>query len=179
MTVERFLKLVDAGVFTKEDRVFLWHGILVEKMSTGRPYVIAQLGLQALLLALAFRGYHVELEAPFELKVDSLPEPDLAVIRGTLKDYPNRPPTAGDVALIIEVAGSSLAIDSGKKLADYASEGIPIYWIVNLLDHRIDIYSVPEGTTYRDYQAYGPDDEVPVILDSREMGRISVKEILP
>ena len=66
MTVERFLKLIDAGVFTKEDRVFLWHGSLDRE---DRPQVARtsspMLGLQALLLTLAFRGYHVELDSAF------------------------------------------------------------------------------------------------------------------
>jgi Uma2 family endonuclease len=179
MTVDRFIGLVDAGVFTKQDRVFLWHGSLVEKMSTGRPHIIAQLAVLSLLNALALHGYHTELEAPLEVKEDTLPEPDLAVIRGTSRDYPIRPPTARDVALIIEVSESSLAIDSGRKLADYASEGIPVYWIVNLPNRWIDVYSGPVGSTYRDHQVYGPDDEVPVVLDGREVGRILVREILP
>jgi Uma2 family endonuclease len=179
MTVDRFIKLVDAGVYTKQDRVFLWHGSLVEKMTTGRPHTIAQLALQALLIALRPVGYHVELEAPLILKDDSLPEPDLAVIRGSLRDYPDRPPTAKNVALIVEVSDSSVAIDSGVKLIDYASEGIPVYWIVNIPRRRIEVYAQPLGTGYQEKREYGPDDEVPVVLDGRELGRVSAKEILP
>ena len=179
MTVDRFIKLVDAGVFTKQDRVFLWHGSLVEKMTTGRPHTIAQLGLQSLLVAVVPGGYHIELEAPLAVKVDSLPEPDLAVIRGSLRDYPDRPPTARDVAPIVEVSDSSIAIDSGMKLADYASEGIPVYWIVDIPRRRIEVYAQPLGTSYQEKREYGPDDEVPVILDGREVGRVAAKEILP
>jgi Uma2 family endonuclease len=179
MTVDRFLQLIEAGVFTSQDDVFLWHGRLVEKRTVGRPHTITQLGLQSLLVAVVSGHYHVELEAPLEIGPESLPEPDLAVIRGSLRDYPDRPPTAGNVSLIIEVADSSVAVDSGRKLRDYAAEGIPVYWIVNIPQTRMEVYSQPEGITYQDRRDYGPDDDVPVLLDGQEVGRIAVKEILP
>ena len=31
---------------------------------------------------------------------------------------------------------------------------------------------------YRDVKTYGPDDEVPLILEGRELGRIKVSEVL-
>lgn len=42
--------------------------------------------------------------------------------------------------MVIEVAESSLATDRGKKLCLYAACGVPEYWIVNLLDSRIEVH---------------------------------------
>ena len=62
-------------------------------------------------------------------------------------------------------------------------DGVLVYWVVNLRDSRLEIYGDPTGPSdapgYRECREYGPDDEVPVVLDGREVGRVSVKEILP
>ena len=184
MTVDRFLKLVEAGVFTVQDRVFLWHGRLVEEMTKGRPHTISQFSLQDALRGLLPREYHVEIEAPLVLGNSSLPEPDLAVIRGSsYRDFPDRPPSAADAALIIEVSDSTVAFDSGEKLQAYAAERIPVYWIVNLPKRRIEVYSQPTGPvekpSYQEQRHYGLDEEVPILIDGREVGRIAAREILP
>jgi Uma2 family endonuclease len=124
-------------------------------------------------------SWHVEHQAPLVIGPDSVPEPDLMVVRGSLRDYPDRSPTACDVAIVIEVADFSVAQDSITKLKAYAADKVPIYWIVNLPMRRIEAYAQPLGTTYQEKREYGPDDEVPVVLDGREVGRVSAKEILP
>jgi hypothetical protein len=84
---------------------------------------------------------------------------------------------------VVEVADSSLAIDSGEVLQTYAREAIPVDWIVNLPKRRIEVYTEPSGSaaapSYRGQRSYGPDDEVPVVLDGREVGRIAVRDVLP
>ena len=113
----------------------------------------------------------------------SMPEPDLMVVHGSLRDYLQRPPTSRDVAIVIEVSDSSVAQDSVTKLRAYAADGVPVYWIVNLPKCRVIVLIKPTGPVekpfYQEHQEYGPDDEVPVVLDGREVGRVAVKEILP
>ena len=104
ITVERYLKMIEAGVFGRGDRVFLWHGKLVEKMTKGRPHSFATLKLRDLLAQIIPVDWHVELEQPMALGTDMMPEPDLMVIRGTLEAYESRITTPRDVALIVEVA---------------------------------------------------------------------------
>ncbi len=183
MTVDRFLELIEAGVFGEEDRVFLWHGRLVEEMTKGRRHSFSALKLDRLLDRLLPGEFHVELEQALTLGNENLPEPDLMVLRGTLDDYRDRMPRSVDAALVVEVSDSSVAIDSGAKLRAYAAEGIPAYWIVNIPKRRVEVYGRPtaraEAPGYQDRQEYGPDDEVPVILDGREVGRVAVRDILP
>jgi hypothetical protein len=50
---------------------------------------------------------------------------------------------------------------------------------VNIPKRRVEVYRRPEGTRYAEQQVYGPDDEVPVVLDGREVGRIAVRDVLP
>jgi hypothetical protein len=87
------------------------------------------------------------------------------------------------LGLIIEVADTSLLVDSGEVLKVYACEAGPAYWIVDLPHHRISVHSEPTGSsdvpTYRARCYYGADDEVPVVLDGRDVGRIAVRDVLP
>ena len=65
----------------------------------------------------------------------------------------------------------------------YAAEGIPVYWVANLPGRLIEVHTEPTGPVDRPYylkvQRYGPDDEVPVVIDGHEIGKIAVKDVLP
>jgi hypothetical protein len=84
--------------------------------------------------------------------------------------------------LLIEAADSSYAKDHGPKWGKYASSRVPIYWIVNIPERRVEVDSSPAGrgkaAKYRDRRDYGPDDQVPVIIEGREVGRIKVSDIV-
>ena len=60
---------------------------------------------------------------------------------------------------------------------------MPVYWIVNLVSSRVEVYSQPSGQaespTYNHRQDYMIGQEVPVVLDAREVGRIAVGDLLP
>jgi Uma2 family endonuclease len=183
MTIDRYQRLVESGVYGSEDPVFLWKGRLVEKTTKGRPHSFTSMSLDRSLDRLIPEAWHVEHECPLKIGEDSMPEPDLMVVRGSLRDYLQRVPTARDVAMVVEVADSSVAQDSVTKFKAYAADGVPIYWIVNLVSRRIEVYAGPSGPaetpSYGERREYGPDDEVPVILDGREVGWIAAREILP
>ncbi len=179
ITVERYQKMVDAGVFEDGEPVFLWDGKLVEEMTKGIPHNFASASLIELLVKLVPRGWFVRVETPVTLKPRSVPEPDLMIVRGTVRDYLQRQTVPGDVVICIEIADSSLLQDSWVKLPAYAQAGIPISWIVNLRDNRLEVYEKPVGSKYTSRRDFGPDDEVPVVLDSREVGRIAASEFLP
>jgi hypothetical protein len=62
------------------------------------------------------------------LSDDSMPEPDISVT-----SYQGNDPTpASSIALIVEVADTTLAIDLGRKAALYARHGIPEYWVLDV-----------------------------------------------
>lgn len=180
ITAEEYLRMVDSGVFRESRRIILWKGQLHAKMTKNQPHTIALWNLTHRLGPIVPAGWFVNQEAPIRLSENSVPEPDLAVIRGVVEDYPTLPPGPGDVALLVEIADSSLRLDR-RALADFAAAGIPATWIVNLIDRRIETYTDPDpGTrTYQTARVFGPDDEVPVVIDGREVGRVAVKDVLP
>jgi hypothetical protein len=184
LTVDRYLRMIEVGILTHKDRVWLWKGRLVEKMTKGRPHTVAMTRLHHALIPLVAGTGDVEQEAPMRLlhRDDTLPEPDLKVIRGRLEDYATTP-TTRDVFLVIEVADSSLADDQGEILELYAAEAIPVYWIANTVDRQIEVFTGPTGpgdtAGYAVSKIYRPGERVPVVLDGVEVGQIDVGEIFP
>jgi hypothetical protein len=176
--------MAEAGILTEKDRVILWKGQLVETMTKGRPHVVVALRIDRALLRVVPDGWHVEHEAPMVLtqRNDTLPEPDVMVVRGRMEDYSTAPTTRA-VPLVIEVADSSLPDDRSEMLEMYGAESIPVFWIVNIPDRWIEVYTRPTGPAippgYGVCTIFRPGDEVPVVIDGVEVGRIAVDEIVP
>jgi Uma2 family endonuclease len=181
--VRQFEKMIDAGIFRREDHVELLGGLLVDKMVKNPSHNLAVGSLAAELRRLLPAGWFVQEEKTVQLGRWSRPESDGAVIRGRLRDYGKRSPAAAEIGMIAEASDSSYATDRGPRWRKYAAARIPVYWIVNLQERQLEVYSNPTGrgksAAYQDSKIYGPDDEVPVILEGCELGRIKVGEILP
>lgn len=126
-----------------------------------------QLTRDALARALP-SGWYVAEQEPVTAE-DSEPEPDVAVIRGTPRDYSDRHPGPGDVAIVIEVSDTTLRRDRGLKKRIYARAGIPVYLIINLPESQIEVYTEPTGEAeepdYQRRQDYLPTDEIPIIIE--------------
>jgi len=127
-------------------------------------------------------GWDLRIQSAVTL-IDSEPEPDFAVVRGSAADYENRHPGPADIGKLIEVADSSLLRDQRDKTRIFARAGIPVYWIVNLVDRRIEVYSQPSGPTaqpaYGSFQVYQPGDNVPIVLDGITVGSVAVSDLIP
>ena len=134
-------RLVECGVFRPGDPVELLGGLLVVAEPQGSRHFAAIRAAEEALRAAFGRGWDVRAQGPIALDEDSEPEPDLAVVPGSFRDYrsahPSRP------ALVVEVAESSLLLDRDHKGSLYARAGLADYWIVNLADHRLEIYREP------------------------------------
>ena len=111
----------------------------------------------------------------------SKPEPDVSVVPAELEFDTTRDPLAAECCLVVEVADSSLDYDRTKKLALYAAAGIPVYWIVNLIDRVVEVHTDPERAAgqYGGHVDYGPGQAVPVIIIGQIVGTIAVADLLP
>jgi Uma2 family endonuclease len=182
LSVEKYHEMIRQGILTENDRMELLDGILVRKMTINPPHRLATQLIREVLAGVLPEGWHIQTQSPTTL-VTSEPEPDGMVVRGTLRDYGNRHPSPSDLALIIEVADATLQFDRTFKKALYAQAGIAVYWIVNLIDRQIEVYSEPTGAaerpTYATHRDHGPLDEIPVVIEGREVGRISAADLLP
>ena len=113
---------------------------------------------------------------------DSEPEPDAVVARGPIRRYVRAHPHPRDIALVVEVADTSLPEDRTLKGRVYARARIPVYRIINLVENKVEVYTQPKGgksPAYRECDEYGVKDDVPVIIDGDEIGEIAVQDLLP
>ena len=140
-TRREYARLIAHGFFDEDDPIELLDGLLLIKEPQSSPHRTAVL-LVARTLERAFGdGWFVQTQSPIGLDVRSEPEPDVCVVRGSLRDYTNAHPTRPE--LVVEVALSGLAMARGRKASAYARGGIADYWIVNLIDRVLEIHREP------------------------------------
>jgi len=142
-------QLVALGAF-QDERIELLEGALVAMSPIGAPHNATVQRLNRLLvLALEGRAA-VRCQSSFAALEFSEPEPDFAIVPAA--DYDLDHPSVAH--LIIEVAESSLALDRGKKLRLYANCAVPEYWVVNLPEHCIEVYTQPSPGAYAQVERY-------------------------
>ena len=145
LSVAKYEAMVASGAFTKADRFELIEGTLVEKMTKGGKHSASSERSWRAIHLLLPPGWHVRIEKPVRIpQRDSEPEPDVSVARGGIDDYEDRHPGPEDVALVVEVAESTLADDRAMAMT-YGGGGIPVYWIVNVAGRQLEVYANPIG----------------------------------
>jgi Uma2 family endonuclease len=180
MSVDRYHQLIRAGAFDEHDSVELLDGVVTEKMAKNPSHCLSTRRCDLALSNVVSTAWHVRNQEPITLQ-NSEPEPDVAVIRGLLSDYGDRHPQVGDVALVVEVAETSLVTDRYKAQI-YAQAGIPVYWIVNLSERVIEVMEEPDSSAspavYKRFKQYLPGDLVPVVIDGVVITRLQSSELL-
>ena len=182
-SVYHFDRLIRAGYLQeKSKQVELINGLLVKKPKRNPPHDSAMYRLQTLLLLLTSpAGWLVRCQSGIRLRT-SVPEPDLAIVQGPVENYDQRRPTRNDIAVVVEVADTSLAFDQGRKLQMYARAQLPEYWIVNLVDRRIEVHTQPKRGKKPTYQSridYTVGQKIPLNLLGTQVGVVPVGEVLP
>ena len=183
LDIQQFRTMIEAGVFPDGARLELLGGILVAKGFRTAPhdYLVGAIGEE--IRRVTPDGWLVREEKPITIGKRSCPEPDLAVVRGPRSHYAARTPTQKETALVVEVAESSYATDRGDRWRIYATARIPVYWIARLPERQVEVYRDPIGrgptATYQVIETFGPEADVPVIIDGREVGRFTVKDLFP
>ncbi len=140
------------------------------------------LGLTQDWLQVAIPGHHVRVQMAFSVGTQTDPSPDLVVVTGTRRDWTGKTPaTAG---LVVEIADSSLAADTTRKAEQYATVGVPEYWVIDLVNRRLLIFRepvpLPEGlgaTAYRSHVTLNPDDTAAPLL--APTAAVRVADLLP
>jgi Uma2 family endonuclease len=158
----------------------LINGYIVKKPVTrNTPYSTAVELYGRCLDRVFSTGWHVRSGKPIRIpQRSSMPEPDRYVARGNIRDYLARDPEPADVALVVEIADSSSRDDLALAQV-YSAGGIPIYWIVNLVDTVVDVFSGPSSSRYQFHQIFRPGEEIAIAVDGIEIGRVAVSDMLP
>ena len=116
-------RLAECGFFHPTERLELIDGLMLVREPQGTPHATAiTLGLDA-LRAVFGAGWVIRIQLPIALDEDSEPEPDLVIVRGRARDFSRAHPAS--VALVVEVADSSLAFDRGTRPASTPAPAWP------------------------------------------------------
>jgi Uma2 family endonuclease len=180
-TVQQFQRMIERGIFAADDRVELLEGWVVNKVTQNPPHAVALELAQGLIRAILPAGWHVREQKPITTP-DSQPEPELAIVQGLPRRYAKRHPTPRDVALVVEVADETLVKDRTSKSRLYARARIPVYWIINLNETMVEVYTQPKGgkaPAYADRRDYGMDDSIPLSISGQDLGTIAIRDLLP
>jgi Uma2 family endonuclease len=181
LSVAQYHKMIEVGVLTKDDRVELLEGYMVQKMSQNPPHFNIAENAGDTLRPLLPNGWRIREEKPITL-IDSEPEPDLVIVRGDRSTFASRHPGPSDIGIVIEVSDSSVAIDRKDKTRIYARADLPNYWIINVVDRQVEVYADPKPNDhvpgYARRTDYRPGDAVPLILDGQSISQILVNDLL-
>ncbi len=178
-TVREYYQMAELGFFHGK-RVELIRGEIVEMSPMKSPHATS-IRLMEKLLAKAFgEGFDVRSQLPMSFSKNDEPEPDIAVVNGTIRDYADAHPKSA--VLLVEVSSSTLRFDREEKAELYAENNIGEYWIVNLKQRRLEVHRRPQkeknlGFFYSQVIVVSEDESISPL--AKPKAKINVADILP
>jgi Uma2 family endonuclease len=182
LTVAEYKTIVDTGVFDGR-HVQLLDGELFE-VTKHPPHSFTVCALAEILRTLLGGSrWAVREEKPIAAWAFWWPEPDIVVARGSHRQYQSSDPRPQDIVFLVEICDTSQYEDRIKKLQGYAKVGISQYWIVDLGQRVVEVYTKPlrsgRPPRYAECSEYLESGAVPVVIGSKKFGTIPVADILP
>jgi Uma2 family endonuclease len=142
LSVDEYHRMIEIGIFDEDEHVELLEGVIVTMTPQSPAHAHCIRWLNRLLTRALPDEYTVGVNLPLTLGRRNEPEPDLAVVRAAAASRDRHPETA---VLVVEIARDSPRRDRMVKGALYARFGVPEYWIVNLEDRVIEVFSDPDA----------------------------------
>ena len=160
-TVDEYYAMAEAGILATEERVELLDGQVFRKCSYPplRSSVLTRINT-FLQQQLRNESCILSCKHPVRCSRYDEPEPDFSILKYQADFYASGHPGPSDVLLLAEVTVDSLERDRTVKAALYATHLIPTYWIVNLQDRQIEVYTQPKGGQYCTRQTFLPGEEL-------------------
>ena len=149
---EEYYRMGEAGVFAPDERVELIEGVIFQMPPQGPIHSTGTSAVQETLRIVFGSGFYVRPQMPLSLGLASDPEPDIAVVPGSFRDYRAAHPTTA--LLVVEVSDTTLDFDQHEKASLYARADIQDYWIINIPEQALEIYRDPQPDPTKPFQ-YG------------------------
>ena len=159
-TVEDYYAMGEAGILAPGERVELLNGEIIAMAPIGSRHASCVNILNRLLTTQVGLRAVVGVQNPVRLNGGTEPQPDLMLLKPHADFYSSAHPGPGDVLLLIEVADTTADLDRECKLHLYARAGVSEYWIVDLTERAVEVYSDPSSTGYGSRRVVGTDVEV-------------------
>ncbi len=143
---QEYDRMIAVGIFHPEVRLELIDGEIINMTPQGSRHATTVQLAEDLLRVAFSTEFSIRIQMPLALNDSSEPEPDLAVVTGSPRDYRDAHPSSA--VLIVEVADATLSFDRKQKKKLYARTSIQEYWIINLTDEQLEVYRDPQGDDY-------------------------------
>jgi Uma2 family endonuclease len=176
-TVEEYHRMAEAGIFEPGERVELLEGKIIWMIAKGTAHRSAVGRTDYLLKTSLLNRAYVAIQDPVKLNERSEPEPDIAVVKIDPLDYADHHPTPAEIYLIIEVADSSLKLDTEVKAQAYSQAGIKDYWVLDVVNRELIILRNPTDTGYQT-KLILTENQIISPLDFPDL-QITVSQMLP
>ncbi|HKB25386.1 MAG TPA: Uma2 family endonuclease [Methylomirabilota bacterium] len=162
-SVKEYHRLIEVGVLTKDDRVELLEGEIVEMTPIGERHAGTVNRLTHLFVSWFGARAVVHVQSPILLGPEvSVPQPDVALLAPRQDFYTTRRPEPDDVLLVIEVMDSSVQRDRRVKLPLYARAGIVEVWLLDLNTDRLEVYRRPTAGGYAESRVLQRDEPISI-----------------
>jgi Uma2 family endonuclease len=175
ITVDEFYKMAEVGILKPTDRLELIHGEIYDVSPIGSKHAGMVDRLSSLLNGLFKNKYIVRIQNPVRLDSVSEPEPDISILNYRIDYYSEEHPGASDINAILEVSDTTIKYDREVKMSLYASYEIPVYWIIDIEKHLIEVYTKPKGMNYAEKKVYHLEDSISLLKKLIQVSDIFIK----
>ncbi len=179
---ETYDHAIEIGVFQSGERAELLGGEIRLKVTQEPSHVYGVRASEEAMRSIFSVGFDVRTQMTIRIDPHSRPEPDIAVVRGSFRDYRLSHPTTA--VLVVEVADTTYLTDRRRKASLYAFAGIPDYWILNLPGRVLEVRRRPVVDASQQY-GYGY-EEVTIYTETQTVSPlaalgalIAVADLLP
>lgn len=155
-TVKEYNRMIEAGILTKDDRVELIKGEIIQMAAIGRRHAACVNRLAELFILRLAQAVTIGVQNPVELNDNSEPQPDLALLRRRADFYEAGHPQPSDVLLLVEVADTTIESDREIKIPLYANSNIAEVWLVDINQRLMEVYREPSPNGYQNIQKLQP-----------------------
>lgn len=163
-------------------RAMLIEGEILEMPGPNPPRATSTTLTDSVLRAIFGPSVVVRNQLPLILGLLTDPEPDLAVVPGSARDYAAAHPTSA--LLVVEISDSTLDYDLNDKASLYAAGGITDYWVVDLVNRRLIVHRIPQsdpaaifGARYSQVSQFSPADSVSPL--AAPQAAVAIADLLP
>jgi Uma2 family endonuclease len=145
-SIADYHKMIEAGIMSDRN-IQLIDGELIEMSPEGVIHAayggsIADYLRQILIGKAWIREAH-----PITL-TNSEPQPDIAIVKLPKNKYFQNHPKPQDIFWLIEISDTTLAYDLSKKKEIYAAANIPEYWVLDVKDKKLIVFTKPKNNNY-------------------------------
>ena len=145
---DEYLQLGELGCFAGR-RVELLDGRIIDIPPQKNSHVFSVQRTVEVLTRIFGANFWVRSQATLKLGRRGAPDPDVAVVAGAARPGNSYPTNA---VLILEISDATLGYDRDRKSRTYARAAITDYWIVNLVDRRLEVFRDPTSDPLPHYR---------------------------